>query len=118
GRLGRRRPDPGGRVPRAVARCALRGPGVVDDHAAARGGRAGVPERLVLDPTADGPTVIGAVMQTVMIVLAGALLGTVAGVVAFGGLSWTLARLPRSRSPGLLVAASLLVRLAVVALVA
>lgn len=57
-------------------------------------------------------------MQTVMIVLAGALLGTVAGVVAFGGLSWTLARLPRSRSPGLLVAASLLVRLAVVALVA
>lgn len=57
-------------------------------------------------------------METVMLVLTGTALGAAAGVVAFGGLAWTLGRLPQSRSPGLLVAASMLVRLATVAVVA
>lgn len=56
-------------------------------------------------------------MQIATLVLMGTVLGAVAGLVAFGGLSWTLHRLPGARSPGLLVATSLLVRLTSVAAV-
>jgi F1F0 ATPase subunit 2 len=46
--------------------------------------------------------------------LLGVVVGIAAGAVFFGGLALTVARLPGSRRPGLLMAGSLLSRLAVV----
>jgi F1F0 ATPase subunit 2 len=54
-------------------------------------------------------------MDVMSLLVLGAAAGAVAGGVFFGGLAWTLRRLPHARSPGVLVAASLVVRLAVVA---
>lgn len=47
-------------------------------------------------------------------VLIGLLLGVAAGVVFFGGLRWTVSRLPTARRPLLLTSASFLVRTAAV----
>ena len=48
----------------------------------------------------------------------GATVGAICGAVFFGGLAWTLRRLPDARSPGVLVGTSLVARLAVVAVAA
>lgn len=49
--------------------------------------------------------------------LGGAAVGFALGALHFVGLWWTLARMPRARRPGMWLAASTLVRLALVALV-
>lgn len=54
-------------------------------------------------------------MASVILALVGVAVGIVAGLVFFGGLWWTSHRLVTSRRPGLLVALSLLVRMAVLA---
>lgn len=54
-------------------------------------------------------------MQVTMQLALGLALGVVAGGSYFGGLAWTLRRLPTAGSPGVLVVASLLVRLAALA---
>ena len=50
-----------------------------------------------------------------ILAVAGIAVGLLAGLVFFGGLWWTSQRLVTSRRPGLLVVASLLVRMIVVA---
>lgn len=55
-------------------------------------------------------------MSPAIVFVAGALAGTVLGLVFFGGLWWTSTRLARSTRPALLVAASLLGRMLVLAL--
>jgi F1F0 ATPase subunit 2 len=52
---------------------------------------------------------------TSLSLVAGFLAGLVLGALFFGGLRWTVARVPHARSPGLLVALSLALRLAAVA---
>lgn len=57
----------------------------------------------------NGPT-----MDVVLRLAAGLALGAGAGAVFFGGLAWTVRRLPTSRVPARLVMAGLLLRLAMV----
>lgn len=54
-------------------------------------------------------------MATVIAVAVGLVAGVVLGLVFFGGLWWTTQRLATASQPGILVAASLLVRVAVLA---
>jgi F1F0 ATPase subunit 2 len=54
------------------------------------------------------------VIETVATLLACLVAGVALGLIFFGGLWWTLQRVPQVRHPGLLVAASLALRSAVV----
>lgn len=59
---------------------------------------------------------MGGPMQVVAALALGSVLGIGVGIAFFGGLAWTVSRLPDARAPGRLVMASLVLRLAVAAL--